>query len=254
MGGRVTDCAGTCVADYERLCGECWDRLAARLRGVPGLGDELEVTITRQDKVSAGRVGGRGTETPLPFNAGASISKTHLRYFLGTWCRDVADYTGAALPTAVVRDVVSDAATWLLEHEGGVRNHPAADDLCEELGEAVYAAVRAIDRPADRVFAGWCCVVLYARPGAEGVRCRECGQEYEVDAARQQLLTYLPDQKGTSSDVSTWLSWAGARVPAGTIRRWASEGRIPRHGGLYRVGDVLDVISATSRPNEAQAS
>jgi hypothetical protein len=245
MGGHVTDCAATCVADDGELCGACWEALAVRLREVPGLVDELETTITRQDKLTANRVGSRGTETPLPFNGAASMAKTHLRYFLGSWARDVAERSGGRLPAWPRERVATEAAMWLLDHQHAVRHHPAADDLCEELSESVWAAVRAIDRPAERVFAGWCCTALYARPGADTVTCRVCETEQAVDEARRGLLALMPDQKGSSTEVSGWLALAGVRVPSGTIRRWAHEGRIPRHGGAYRVGDVLGVVSDT---------
>lgn len=240
----MTDCAATCVAEAERLCGECWDRLAVRLREVPGLVDELEVTITRQDKIAAARVGGKGTETPLPFNAPASLAKAELRHFLGSWARDVADRSGASLPAGVDRDVLSDAARWLLEHEGAVRHHPAADDLCEEIANAVWGAVRAIDLPEDRVFAGWCCVALYARPNAATVVCRECQTEHEVDEARLAMLGRLLDHRARASDAERVLALAGVRVPASTIRWWFQEGKLPRTAAKrYRIGDLVELAA-----------
>jgi len=239
------------VAEAERLCGECWDRLAVRLREVPGLVDELEVTITRQDKVVASSVGSSGhKETPLPFNGTASLARTELRHFLGSWARDAAERSGAALPTTVDRDVISDAARWLLEHEGAVRHHPAADDLCEEITNAVWGAVRAIDRPPDRVFAGWCCgAVLYARPGATSATCRWCETGHDVRGQRDLLLRQLEDRHETAADAARILGALGVKVNPRALSVWAGRGRLARTEGrrpTYRLGDVVAVVAETA--------
>lgn len=236
-------------ADGAQLCGGCLDQLAMRLREVPGLVDELETTVTRQDRLGARGGGARGSETPLPFNGAASDARTTLRDILGLWCRDVADRSGAALPTAkVAPQVTSAAAEWLLDHLRAVAHHPAAGDLYDEVTDAIWQAVRAIDRPPDTVFAGpcGCGALLYALLGRSTVTCRECAAVHNVadcwDWMRRapSWLAY----EGTSADVSMVLAWAGVQVSGGTIRKWAHRGKLARWGRRYRVGDVVAVAAA----------
>lgn len=235
-------------ADGALLCGGCVDQLAVRLREVPGLVDELDTTITRQDKLGARGAGGGQSEPPLPFNARASDARTDLRDILGSWCRDVAERSGDSVPYVQdVRNAAVVASSWLLGHLRATAHHPAAADLYEEVTDVIWQAVRAIDRPPDTVFAGRCeCgALLHAYPGRSTVACRACALEHDPLDRRATMIASLIHHEGTAADVSRILALAGVQVPADTIRKWARRGKLQRlPGRLYRVGDVVDVAAA----------
>lgn len=235
-------------ADGAQLCSGCVDQLAMRLREVPGLVDELEVTITRQAKLGArGGGGGSSSEPPLPFDVGASNARGHLRDILGGWCRDVAERSGERLPSSVDRDTLSDASSWLLGHLRAVAHHPAAGDLYDEVTDAIWQAVRTIDRPADTVFAGWCCTALYAPEGRSMASCRECGQAYAVDDARRMLLGQLEGRRATAAEASRILGALGVRITPARIRLWAHRGKVAADAArTYRLGDLVTVASNVS--------
>ena len=232
-------------ADGAQLCRGCLDQLDARLREVPGLVDELEVTITRQDRVGVSAGGSKPTEMPLPFNLGASDARVDLRDKLVSWCRDVAERSGDSIPYVQdARNAAAVAAQWLLDHLRAVAHHPAAGDLFEEITEAVWRAVKAVDQKPGRVFAGWCCAALYAAPGRSTVVCRECGTEHDVRASRDEMRAALEDQTGTAAEVSRMLAAIGVSVTPARIRLWAHRDKLSRNAdGTYRVGDVVAVAA-----------
>lgn len=245
-GDQLTECVvDGQPADGAWLCGECVRTLSARLGHVPSLVEELEVTVTRQDKLTANRTGAAGHDKPLAFNERASAARLHLRDILGLWCRDVADHGGLTLPSDAT-DVTVAAALWLTQHPGAVRHHPAAAELFEEVSEAVRLAFAAIDRPPDALFAGRCeCGgLLYAWPGREWVPCRACGLEYHAQDRRDWMLVQLANHEGTAAEVSLVLAAVGVRVSRNTITKWASRAKLGRvDGGRYRVGDVVAVAA-----------
>lgn len=239
----VNDCPHE--TDGARLCSRCVSQLAVRLREVPGLAEELEVTITKQDKLGArGGGGGRSDEPPLMFNLGASDARGHLREILFLWAGDVAGRSGERIGVPPGREAWTTAAEWLLGHLRAVSHHPAAEDLYEEVTEAVWAAVKAIDRPPDREFVGWCCTALYVRPGAAMVTCRECETGYVVDVARRRMLDRMSYLVGTATQVSRYLTAAGVNVTPARIRLWAHRGKLGQlPGRRYRLGDVVAVAA-----------
>src|SRR5690606_39513597 len=93
-------------------------------------------------------------------------------------------------------------AAWLTQRLQRLTAHPAAPEAHGEICGAVRAAQSAVDRPAERQFAGRCpgCgAALYARPGAAQVRCRDCdAQPLDVEAQREAMLAATADQLMTA--------------------------------------------------------
>jgi hypothetical protein len=87
---------------------------------------------------------------------------------------------------------------------------------------------------------------LYANPGRRYVTCRACGAEHDVDARRAVLLGAVADQLLTAVEASRALpGLLGRPVTAATVRGLAHRGRLAqRPGGLYRVGDLIDALTA----------
>ncbi|MFI7678548.1 hypothetical protein [Actinophytocola sp. NPDC049390] len=233
-------------ADGAQLCRGCLDQLAARLREVPGLVDELEVTITRQDKVGVrGGGGSKPVDPPLPFNLSASDARTDLRDKLLSWAGDVAERSGARLWPVYSRGTAATASVWLLTHLRAVAHHPAAGDLYEEITEAVWRAVKAVDQKPGKVFAGWCCAALYAPPGRSTAVCRECGTEHDVQATRDEMRAALEEHRATAADAARMLEALGVSVTPARIRKWAHRGKVVADGrGTYRLGDLVQAAAA----------
>jgi hypothetical protein len=236
--------------DGAVLCGACVAKLQARLGHVPALVAELEVTITRQDRTTASKVGGRGSETPSPYNERASDTGAQLRDRLSLWARAVAEHFGASVPHAEPRNIAVVAAQWLMEHPWTVAGYPAAGDLFEEISDDVRAAFQVIDRPPDAVFAGRCQCggLLYARPGHQLATCRapDCGLDYGVEEMRTWMLGEIKHREGTATEVSAILRAVGIKISYTTIHRWHARGRLARADGyrpVYRVGDVVAVAT-----------
>lgn len=252
MSDRVITCVTGCgqVSGGYYLCRGCTDDLVAELRRVPSLGRQLDITVARQTATGTGvGVASRSAERPLPVDLTAAEAARDLHNVLGTWARDLAERTGAPLD---VDDDVNGAATWLLGHVSTMRTHPAADELHDEITDAIARAWRVVDRPAPRLFAGPCDLCgsdLYGRPHAAILRCGQCGTEYDAAVRREWLLDQARDQLATPSTIARALpGLLGRAVTPAMIRGWAHRGRLAARPAdtdgrpRYRVGDVIDVV------------
>jgi hypothetical protein len=243
--GRPSPDATVCPACAYRLTDALTD-----VTGPRGLAYDLDVATARQARLGD-RNGSRPTETPVPYDARASEAAAHLKGVLVGWARVVCEDYGADLPP----DDLAAIAAWLRPRVGWLRHHPAAVEAHDEIVEAVRAARRVIDRPADRLYAGPCDQCggdLYARPGALAVECRPCELVYEVEARRAWLLEALEEHLATTIEISRALTSLAQPVTPNMIYGYVHRGRlIPRsHRAegrktipLYRVGDVLDIVT-----------
>lgn len=246
------------VPDNAYVCTPCALRLEQALGDVPAIADELETTITRQARITAGD-GRRPTgDRPLPYHQTAAIVRDALHNTLATWIRVIADHPDVhdGLPA----DTLAAMARWLLRHVEWLRHHEAGPEAVDEITAAIAEAWRVIDQPPDRWYAGPCgnadeatggpCPQdLYARPGAARVRCRACGTVYDVRERREWLLATAEDVLAHAVLISQALSRLDQPVTPERIRQWAHRGRLVAHGvdaqgrPLYRVGDVLDLLA-----------
>lgn len=282
-----TDGCAKPVADNAYCCTSCGFLLDDALseviggHGLDGLAAELEVTLSKQD-----RIGDRGpgsSERPLPLNLGSSEVGWILRNTLHGWVRLVAEETHAGLPV----NTLTDMARWLRPRVGWLRHHQAGPEAVAEIVASVSACRRNIDRPPSLWYAGpcgaatstesdcsCCCHIggafppacdvvggchaahqtadcraeLYAHPGALNVICRDCGSVYNLADRRGWLLSQVEDQLMHSIAAAALVRHLGVQVADSSIRAWASRGRIVAHTRdvrnrpLYRIGDVLEVV------------
>lgn len=252
------------------MCGGCEAELGRALASVPGVVDDLHVTLAKQHTRT-----GSGTADveddpapavlhigPLPYDARASEAMWVLRSALVGWVRVLQE----AKPEPWPRDSSTSMAAWLSERLQRLVRHPAAQEAHGEIAEAVRAAQRVTDRPADRQFAGRCpgCgEALYAKPGAPAVKCRTEGCDagaVEVGAQRETMLAAIADQLMTATAAADVLTHLAAPLKAGLVRQWGSRGRLVAHGHdqhghpLYRVSDVRDLlVEKLKREAEAKA-
>lgn len=66
MSGTPCTACGQTTPDSLPLCARCATGLGRELAAVPGVVADLAVAAARLDRMTSGRVGGRGSETPLP--------------------------------------------------------------------------------------------------------------------------------------------------------------------------------------------
>lgn len=174
------------------MCNVCWSNLRRQLESIPVLLDELDVTVTKQAKISAGGIGfvTGNPETALPIHLGASTAAAELRDKLSSWVRDLWEChaprwavclgCGAKCPAGReehnpafegiecrgrwesrldVLDIIAHPiplARWIMRHPSWVQSHPAAMELHDELTSTIQHAKRLIYGPGDRVYLGQC--------------------------------------------------------------------------------------------------
>ena len=142
---------------------------------------------------------------------------------------------------------IADMVAFLLGQVTWLRHHLAGAEAVEEITSAVNAVRRAVDRPAERIYAGPCKDCngdMYGKPGAAQVECRPCGVFYDVaemvawmqDEARQRLVT--------AKEAIVLLGRFGLPLSQKTIEKWRQRERLfahpePRDGvSLYKFDDV----------------
>lgn len=245
------DCS-TCdkpCPDTITICSACEARLVGWLREVPWLLDELEVTITRQDQVVE-KQPGKSNEKPMMFNERASKAKDTLINAL----RFQASVHGWCPGT--------DPATYLLGCMHAVRLTEHTGNLYRAVQSTTRDALKAIDRPADKVFAGpcnteyrglggtaICSADLYAREGKATVRCRECGAEHDVQARREWMLKEVRNYEADAGLMASILTGLGFKIDSSTIRKYGADNLIEVRGksatgaAKYNIGQVLDTFA-----------
>lgn len=252
------------------LCQHCADRLRQDLAELPDLVRDLTVAFTRRSRFGTG---GRGAETPVPFDDRPRAAADAIRNTLSTWIRvlDVGDVGDVGRST-------TSWCAWLSARMERIRGHEAADQIVRDVSRCVRSARAAIDRPPDQLFVGACptCgTAMYASPRETEVVCRSCRRagveelvRFDVAANRQRLRQMVEHQWGTVAQCALLLGTFGLDVQEDTIQNWARAdrgGQLRRRGtdsaghALYRVGDVADlahraVMRAATRRSRTESS
>lgn len=245
-------CAGE-VADLARVCSRCVSPLILDLRDAPGLDAELDIAVSRQAKMTAGNAGGgRSSEKPLPLNLTADDHGRHLKATLTTWAHLVADTRGLPRPL----DGIPTTARWMLGHVEWLRHHPAGADAVTEIRESIANVRRAIDRPRVKVYAGQCDAcgsALYASETASWAVCPVCLDDdgrtsYSVQERRDAMLSAMEVMCMGPTEAAYALSILVRPIPAATIRKWASRGKLEPAGvddrghSVYRLHDIAKLM------------
>lgn len=253
----MTSLQGSCTTpghhDHPRrgdrwVCDTCVTHLTNDLSSISALWVELEVTLTRQD-VMGGDGGAPSAEVPLLFKESASDARWVLINTIGTWGRLLADHLGVQPPIR--------PAKWLRLHVHELSTHPAAGEAVDEIASMVRLATSVIDRPREKLFAGACgsedCdTVLWAKPGDDRVRCRECDAVFDVQDRREHMLIAASVLSVTRTEGASWISLLmDKRVPEPTWQAWVSRGKLHQVGSkldsrgkmraTYRFGDMQDL-------------
>jgi hypothetical protein len=236
------------------VCQHCADRLERALGDVPALWDELDVVLTKQARYAAAEF--RRGEQALPFNPTASELGWVLRNTINTWCRLIAEERGKQLP----EDAPPAVARWLLNHVTWLRHHRAGAEAVEEITSAVNQVRRAIDRPAERIYAGPCADCggdMYSKPDASTVECRPCGLSYSVTEMRDWMRSQVYGRLVTAREGVVLLSRFGLPVVQKTIDKWYERKRVMDHGKdangkrLYLFDDLVTLAAANAPAEQA---
>lgn len=279
-----TECGacGRSLGDGTTLCMDDTADLAAQLRAVDDLVDDLDVTFSRQDQL-IGPWGGVGTarEKPLPFKVDAPEAAYLVSSTLTAWAREIAStYTPSVYRTVDPHDptrlpnslsIAGLAARVLLDGLDALRRRQDAGQAYDEIVAALREGRRVVDRPVERRYIGTCqgshedteCSAdLYAPVNADTMVCQRCGIRWDVAHLRAALAERAPNETGTTTIIAGYLRTVGIDVSAQAVRRWArpENGRPPRlhpagHDNwgrpLYRLGDALDVYARRERTGKA---
>jgi hypothetical protein len=151
-------------------------------------------------------------------------------------------------------------ALWLHGRLAQVRQHEAAGDIHREVSGAVERGWQAVNRPAQRVYAGpcdQCGMDLVTQAGRTLVTCAMCHATYGIAERQEWMRAQLHDYLVTATEAADeWLPAIGIRVADGTIRMWASRHRLEKWPGIprwpgdedapprYRVGDIAALALA----------
>ena len=237
------------------LCVGCAHQLDAAIAEVAdSLADDLDTALTRQARLG-NRNGSRPTETPVPYDQRAGDAAAELARVLRRWAYRIKRETGSGYPPRRLALL----AAWLRPRVGWLRYHPDGAEAHREILDAVRAARRIIDRPADRLYAGPCdCGEdLYAKLSAAYVECHSTTHEHPivwpVEDRRRWLLTSAEDVLATSGEISRALTRMNQPLTPEAIRGYVARGRLAAKGErtdpgrkavpLYRLGDVLDILT-----------
>ena len=239
MSMACPSCAGR--SDDNLICVPCTAPLRRALSELPELMRELRCNLTRQNQAGSGN-GGRGRETPLPYDVNSSEVHYTVTNTVAAWIR--------TLDAGDLNDISEDTMTawcrWLLKRIPRIRGHQDAAQLIDEIMYAHRIIRPAIDRPPDREYVCPCVICghgVYAAPGAVWVACQRCAEvaerdedgavigyvpEYTVADAHLNRLAVLRDQMLCEQDVLTAVEVLRKEtVPAKTMRSWINRGRLP---------------------------
>lgn len=220
---RPCPLCGSGLAPGAEICGGCHAATRGRLRDVPGLLTELDVTLARGGSAREGR----GSASRVDYDESASDAILALRTVLHGWVRVWLEETPVPLgqQAAVDRLLATTRGQAALLAGQHLAHRLWAPDLATELRDAVRDAWKAVDRPPDVEFVGWCpdpCGrALYVPEHLATVTCRWCGARWDVEASRAVMLAASTGAALTKPGLARLL-----RVPVGTLHRWSSQGRI----------------------------
>lgn len=269
----------------DAVCPGCAHALQVALGDISSHWCDLDTVKARQTRY--GGTGGRGGDKPLPVDArflGWDADGTRLqdavKNTMATWARVVLDerpiLEGPTHPACLhitcaqlnrsrpPRDDVASVCRYLLGQADWIRSQHWAPEILDEMLYTAEQLRRMVDRPADKLFVGYCTECdqpLHAKVGAPQVACGGCEKVFGVEASRDAMWEEAQDQLGTAAEISRAISWLGQTpITADRIYKWVERKRLPERGHvtyrgrevpIYRVGDVAALVQATENQKNA---
>lgn len=261
------------------LCREDTATLLADLTEIgESLFPDLELQFRRGARYSTARAGSSG-EAPVSFNEKARGEIVNLTVVVLTWQEHLAEHLRD--DTRPYSPVAAAVWMWTTIRDRGIAAWDQAGAMADAIASAVSAAHRAIDRPADRWYAGRCSAEyptaddvmvecpqeLYANTESGTVRCPRCRTTHVVSDRRRILLDAAEDMLLTAAEaaraVVVWTDYErGENKLVQRISKWRERGRIEQRGvvaeaggqrPLYRLRDILNLLGEETRSESATA-
>lgn len=181
----MADCRH-CRRDTELfLCTLCAKELGALLGDLPWLLRQLDITVTRQDKLGTASVG-KSSDNPSPVNIGAMELARNLRDQLGTLVRDLCESRGLEVPDKKWTTV--NLAGWLEINLQTIACSEDAGEVYDEIRHATDAILGAINRTS-RMWCGPCTTVVAHDPNGADI---ECGIDLYADRENLAEMIQCP--------------------------------------------------------------
>ena len=240
------------------------DEWRQRVRMLPGLLSELEVTKRREDVVSSRRSRASG-QSPLVFRLGAAEVMSEIEALL----RSVLVTYGLENGRGVVLDSLPRMLVRVSEHASWVDKHKRSGEWSSRLDELIARGWSVVDTPPDRIRLGVCGAPiaegedcpgeLWREPDQVVVQCPLCGAVCDVRERMDVALKRASAFRAPLSVVVQVLRSSGVKITHEQARKWTT--RTDAHGRrllshvavrsdgtkLYAVGDVIASLGARKR-------
>lgn len=233
-----------------RLCRECVGRLSRAANSLALNAGPLRALAMREWRHATTGHGGNRAFAPLPVDVAAWDTITEVEDAVklaaaGCGCPGTFGPSDSA-------EILRFRAAWVAgSPEGLARREDAAAWLrtLEELARKVEAIVN--PPRGGRQLIGACTMCggpVWAEAGEDAGTCRDCGRTQLKGEVGDRLLALLASSEvvGTAAELSRECAKAGVRVPANTIRQWASRGQLRRRpDGRYELSDLVPLLGRT---------
>lgn len=261
---------GTCTCGRETrdkayVCEDCLNDLTRDLNEIPGLDEELEVTITRQR--GAALTGGHNSgETALPWHDKASEIQRELHSTLAAWVRICTEehVRNQAPHDREPSDRITGMSRWLLWRVDGLAYHEAGYEAVREISRATERVRNIVFyKPQPRMYLGQCEAThydgpcpgdVYATQGQLYGYCDLCGDMVTVDKRRSQMERKLDDRLCTAAEIAHLSTYLGLQADRERVRnlvnQWHKRGKIAAGGHdaqqspRFRYGEVRLMLAA----------
>lgn len=283
MTQRICDsCLTRPTRDTRTLCDQCAWELRRDLDQLPDLLDELDTTIGQQARISRGR--GNPRRGMVTYNLHAADIRDQAHALLHQWTVTIHGGNPATWPAPEWLDPMCRLLAATVD---GIAHRDDAARIHRDITDLTRRITRAIDRPADRIYAGTCGALvqpdpdtqpgdgtargatghwrcdqpLYARPGAGLVTCQTCGAHHDVRRRRDHMLNQLDDMLLPAAQIAGLVAYlgdlgTGRNQVRKLINQWHHRGRIASHGATrtgqpkFVFGEVLDLLTAWQAERE----
>lgn len=247
---RVSTCDRPTDAFVCIPCGAAFEQAMSE---TPWVVEQLNLVAAKQARYSDG-LGGKaiGKSQPLPYDVRASEALSKFHALLTSWVKMLQEENRHwRLP----RGDPASMSRWLLSRLNEIRHHEAGGDCVDELTSAFAFGKYAIDRPAERRYAGPCSCGkdLYHRPGAVEVTCRECEKTWDVGELYEWMRQQVRGRLVTAREGATLLSRFDLETQQGTITKWFERKLVVDKGAnakghrLYLFDDLLALATRYGR-------
>lgn len=249
MTAQLCGCTRPVRAGYI-ICGICQGELEQHLAEMAWLDEQLDISLTRVKGVDYNRVGGRSSETALPWNDRASRARHELKAELVGWFR-LLWVKGERIPS----DDLVDVAAWLQSHLNEIAKREDAWVIWDQITRAsLFARSVVFAKPEKKIFVGRCegrieddgyeivelpCEgEIMAPEGSLDGECDKCGRSYDADEQTRRLLREVQDKLFTLHRVAQLFSYLHPNIPTertrSILRYWEESDRIIPKGHVAR--------------------